>query len=414
MPAPVPHCLADVHCLPVAGLAALDPGTVADPGQLVSDAWLAPVTDLARSLLDSAPGEFATTSYTAAGHTTLLLATPADGHPAWYLRLPDGTPTDPRPATRPTAVLPLTGALDLALYRDRDDVQGDRPQYLRALNPGQLCLLHRGATVRFTGAEDGVQLIPTQLPLDDADPVPLTREAYRAAVEAARARLADPAPNAAATPGAWPSEIPDLRTAGLSQIHAQAGALHRLAAARDLLTYLAHTAVMDPERYEASRATLFLDRLVLSRVDECGFEIRLNTDFRPDGQRLPHSHAYPFAARVLAGGHLHTVHLPTDTGEGPFTSTDTLPAVTTTELPGSTYTLAPTLVHRSVMLPGTTTLMLRGPHAATDLIPPASHWPAPVDGDAPVHSRRLTDTEHRRLIAGLTAAGVIDHLPTFR
>ncbi|MFJ2868292.1 hypothetical protein [Kitasatospora sp. NPDC087314] len=85
----------------------------------------------------------------------------------------------------------------------------------------------------------------------------------------------------------------------------------------------------------------------------------------------------------------------------------------------SSYTLASTLVHQAIMLPTTTTLMLRGPytstaHAAADLVPPTTAWPAPVDGGVPVHSRPLTDDEHRSLHRSLAADGVIDHVPPSR
>ncbi|MFG2918568.1 hypothetical protein ACGF0D_37500 [Kitasatospora sp. NPDC048298] len=425
--------------LAVAGLADLDPDALTDrPEYLVTGAWLAPATELALHLLDRAdPGTLAAGSRTAPGHTLLLLAAPRDGHPAIHLRLPDGTTPDgttsagPWPADRTTALVPLVGTLDLALYRDRDDIDHDDPQYLRTLDPGQVCLLHAGATTRLTGSPDSAQLVASDASASTPVPgtAPLTPDEYRAAVADAHARLTGPRPSGAARAAAPRLEdIPDLRAAGLPRIHAESDVLHCLAADRALLSYLVTTTVLAPERYEASRTTLLLDRLVLSTADDLGYEIRLNTNPRPGNQLLPHDHAYPFAARVLTGGYLHTVYLRTDgridgrtadRADGPFTSGDLRPAVTTTELPGSSYTLAPTLVHRAVMLPGTTTLMLRGPyrsaaHAASDLIPPVSAWPPPVGGEAPTHSRRMTDAEHHALYRSLAAAGVIDPVPERR
>lgn len=448
--APSQSTPADTVLLAVAGLADLDPHTLTDrPEHLVTEAWLAPATELALHLLDRAdPGTLAAGSHTAPGHTLLLLAAPRDGHPAVHLRLPDGTtPAKPQPADRPTALLPLVGTLNLALSRDPDDVDRDDPQYLRALNPGQVCLLHAGATARLTGSPDSAQLIASHVsartPAPTAVPgtAPLTPDEYRAAVADARSRLTGPRPSGAVRTAAPRLEdIPDLRGAGLPRIHAESDVLHRLAADRGLLSYLVTTTVLAPERYEASRTTLLLDRLVLSTADDLGYEIRLNTNPRPGNQLLPHDHAYPFAARVLTGGYLHTVFLRTDgpvdgrtdarsggradsransRADGPFTSHDLRPAVTTTELPGSGCTLAPTLVHRAVMLPGTTTLMLRGPytataHAASDLIPPVSAWPPPVGREAPTQSRRMTDAEHHALYRSLAAAGVIDPVPERR
>ncbi|MEU4116749.1 hypothetical protein AB0F71_19925 [Kitasatospora sp. NPDC028055] len=120
---------------------------------------------------------------------------------------------------------------------------------------------------------------------------------------------------------------------------------------------------------------------------------------------------------VLTGGYLHTVSTRTDGRDsGPFTADQLRPAVTITELPGSSYTLGTALAHQALMRPDTTTLMLRGPytataHAATDRIPPSSSWPRPVDGARPVHSRPMTDAEHHALYESLAAAGVIEPLP---
>ncbi|MGW3183754.1 hypothetical protein ACWDD9_31235 [Kitasatospora sp. NPDC001119] len=410
--------LADLGNL--AGLADLDPNTLADrPERLVTDAWLAPATELALHLLNQAnPLALAAGSHTAPGHTMLLLAAPRDGHPAIHLRLPDGTAdAEPRPSDRAATVLPLVGVLDLALYRDRDDVDHDRPQYLRTLDAGQLCLLHTGATVRLTGCPDSAQLVASHVPADVPGTAPLNPGEYRAAADDARARLTRSRPTGAGrTAGPGLEDVPDLRAADLPRIHAQSGVLHRLAADRGRLSYLVTTTVLAPERYEASRTTPPLDRLVLSKADDLGYEIRLNANPRPGNQLLPHDHAYPFAARVLTGGCLHTVFLHTGgRADGPFSSRGLRPAVTTTELPGSAYTLAPTLAHRAVVLPGTTTLVLRGPytaaHPATDLIPLVAAWTVPVGGEAPVHSRRMTDAEHQALYRSLAATGVIDLLP---
>ncbi|MFD5437630.1 hypothetical protein ACFWJ4_36445 [Kitasatospora sp. NPDC127067] len=210
-----------------------------------------------------------------------------DGRPAWYLRLPDGTtPAEPRPADRPTTLLLLVGTLGLALYRDRDDIDHDRPQYLRSLAPGQTCLLHSGATTRLTGFPDSAQLITTHALVPGS--APLTPDAYRAAAVDARARLTEPRPaGAARTAETRLEDIPDLRAADLPRIHAQSGVLRRLAADRVRLSYLVTTTVLAPERYEASRNTLLLDRLVLSAADGLGYEIRLNTNPRPGNQLLP-------------------------------------------------------------------------------------------------------------------------------
>ncbi|MEU1287996.1 hypothetical protein [Kitasatospora sp. NPDC005856] len=410
MPIPLPPgAPADVIPLPAADLLTHPNGPLANPERLVGDTWLTPAIKRALLLLDQAdPRALAAGSHTGPGHTMLLLAPPRDGHPAWYLRLPDGTTAEPRPATRTTAVLPLAGPLNLALYRDQDD----SPQYLRTLHPGQLCLLHAGATTLLTAAPDTVQLVLTHLPDTAPDLRPLSPTDYRAAAATAHFRLTAPRRDDD-RPGLLLDDIPDLHTADLPRIHAQAGALHRLDADRTHLTYLATTTILSPDRYEASRTTLLADRLVLATAHDHGYEIRLNTRHHPANQRLPHNHAHPFTTRVLAGGYLHTVSLRTDDrADGPFTTRQLHPAVTTTELPGSTYTLAPTLVHQAAMLPDSTTLVLRGPstaaaHSATDLTPPISTRPAPAADEVPPYSRPMTDDEHHGLYRYLADTGVI-------
>ncbi|MFD0403816.1 hypothetical protein [Kitasatospora sp. NPDC127116] len=420
MPTPLPPSApAGVIPLPAADLLTHDPSSpLADPHRLVGDDWLTPTVDAVLRLLDQAdPRALAAGSHTGPGHTLLLLAAPRDGHPAWYLRLPDGTAAAPRPTGRTTAVLPLAGTLHLALYRDQDDIDRQSPQYLRTLHPGQLCLLHAGATTLLAGAPDSVQLVLTHLPPTDPDLLPLSAADYPAAATTARYRLTAPRRDDDRPGGALPEDIPDLRGADLPRLHAQAGALHRLAADRALLSYLTTTTVLAPERYEASRTTLLEDRLVLAAADDRGFEISLNTRHHPATQRVPHNHAHPHTVRVLAGGYLHTVSLRTDgRTDGPFTTRDLRRAVTTTELPGSSYTLAPTLVRQAAMLPRTSLLMLRGPHAAdahaaADLVPALFACRESADSETPPLSRPLTDDEHRTTYSCLAEDDVIDCLP---
>ncbi|MFD7454104.1 hypothetical protein [Kitasatospora sp. NPDC059827] len=403
---------------PAADLLTQDPGTIPVPERLITDGWLTPVTAQLLHLLDHAdPHALATASHTVPGHTQLLLAHAHQDQPALHLCLPDGTPTPLRAADHTVLLFPLAGILDLALSRHQDDADQRRPQYLRSLNPGQLCAIHSGATTELTAPAHSVQLVLTHHPLAAPDSRPLTPAEYQVAVKEARTRLSRPEPHDCRRPGTSLQDIPYLHHATLAQLHAQQDALHHLAVHKSTLSYLTTTAVLDYERFEASRTTLLLDRIVLALDTWRGFEIRLNTNPRPANQRLPHTHGYPFGARVLTGGYLHTVSSRTDGRDtGPFTADQLCPAVTTTELPGSSYTLGTALAHQALMRPDTTTLMLRGPytataHAATDLVPPVDSWPRPADGAPPVHSRPMTDAEHHALYQALAADGVIEPLP---
>ncbi|MFE3505324.1 hypothetical protein ACFXPX_36645 [Kitasatospora sp. NPDC059146] len=395
---------------PATELLTQDPAGIAVPERLITDGWLTPATGQLLHLLDhTAPHTpaLAAGSHTTPGHTLLLLADAAKGQPALYLRLPDGTPTPPRPADHTSVLLPLTGTLDLALFRHPGDVDQRRPQYLRTLNPGQLAVLHAGATVELTGPADGVQLVLTHHRLTAPDARPLDEADYEVAVKGARARLARRLDGLPHWPFTRPEDIPGLLGADLPKIHAQQDVLHYLAVNRTSLSYLVTTAVYDYQRYDASRTTPLLDRVVLCLRPEHGFELHLNTNHRPDHHLPPRHHAHPHGARVLTGGYLHTVHTRTDGwNTGPFTADQLRPAVTTTELPGSSYTLGTALAHRTLMRPDTTTLTLRGPrtstaHAADGLLPPDTERP-------------MTDREHHALYGDLAAAGVIDSQPPSR
>ncbi|MFJ5121888.1 hypothetical protein [Kitasatospora sp. NPDC088548] len=204
-------------------------------------------------------------------------------------------------------------------------------------------------------------------------------------------------------------------SAGLRDFgQAAAAVLDRLASDRRLLGRLVAEIEHDPERLEASRVTLLLNRLSLYRANERGFEIRVNMNPRHANQLVPHDHAYNFAVHVLAGGYVHVMRRRTDSWTGEFTSADLVPSVVTVERPGSTYTLGHPMVHQAVMLPGTVSLFLRGPrlktrsHAATDLLPGRDTWPAPAEsGAVPVHSRPASRDEYMAMRSQLVRQGLI-------
>ncbi|MFD5086636.1 hypothetical protein ACFWOG_28855 [Kitasatospora sp. NPDC058406] len=397
------------------------PAAVPDTADLLDATWQVDAAiDHVLKLLDPDPAGLADGSFTGPTGTTLMLAAPDRHTPGLYLRLPDGGTTPTTTAPVATVALPLAGTLHLAAYRHRVDAVRGRPQYLRTLDPGQLAVIHTGATTSLTGSADSAQLIVAHQPPAHRGSLPLTVADCRRAGEHARACLTTPPEQHDSylrTQGHWLGDIPALHPTDLDRFHHQsAPALTRLAADRPLMNRLVETLRFDPERFEASRTTPLTDRLVLHAAEQRGFEIRLNTSFRPDNQRVPHDHAHPLTTRVLTGGYVQHVYRRTDRGTGPFTSRDLAPAVTTTELPGSTYSLAPALVHQAVMLPGSTTLQLRGPRtrtatAASDLVLSPIHRPAPDDGEPLLHSRPLTDAEHETLREHLVGQGLLSGRP---
>jgi hypothetical protein len=204
------------------------------------------------------------------------------------------------------------------------------------------------------------------------------------------------------TAASWLSQVPSLDTVDLRGMQRiSRSLLERLAADRGLLTRLVREILTDPDRLADSRVTLLLNRLSLYQAPNCGFEIRLNMNPRPDNQLVPHDHCYAFATRILTGGYVHVVRRRTNGWEGPFTGADLQPAVVTIERPGSSYTIDHTMVHQAVMAPHTVTLFVRGPrrkkvsHAAEEFMPPMSSWPSPaILSDEPEESRAATLHEY--------------------
>jgi hypothetical protein len=100
------------------------------------------------------------------------------------------------------------------------------------------------------------------------------------------------------TASRWLDDVPALDGGDLRTFHRVANdVLHRLARDRPLLSRLVREIERDPHRLAASRVTLLVDRLLLYRANERGFEIRLDLNPRPANQELLHNHAYPFATR---------------------------------------------------------------------------------------------------------------------
>ncbi|MEU9014653.1 hypothetical protein AB0D12_33830 [Streptomyces sp. NPDC048479] len=358
-------------------------------------------------------------SFLSNGHAYLPVPRLATDEASVYVRIPLTPEAVPWPAARTAVVLTLAGSALLELHAEQQP--GENPQYVRHFPVESTFAIHPGALCLVQSETEAVQLVVT-----DGLPAPvgrvLTPEEYRLAVVNLRARLSrftDRQPSPPASGSSWLDDWPAMNSPDLQSTFAPATELlERLVADRGLLSRLVHGIEDDPERRAGSRVTLLLDRLCLYRAPEHGFEVRLNMNPRRVNQEVPHDHGYNFATRILTGGYVHVVRRRTDSGEGPFTGKDLLPAVVAVERPGSAYTLRHTAVHQAIMLPGTTTLFVRGPrlktrtHAAEELMPTPDTWPAAADGGpAQQHSRPASLDEYRSMRDQLAHMGLIDPAP---
>ncbi|MGW0778304.1 hypothetical protein ACWD01_32805 [Streptomyces sp. NPDC002835] len=386
----------------------------------------ADITGWSTSLATAVLGELglgnAGGSFLSDGHMYLLVPHPTVCDRTAYVRLPLVSESSPWRAPHAAVVLTLAGALGLEMTAPQRPELG--PQYVRRFEPESALAVHPGALCCLQSDTSAVQLVVT-----DGLPAPigraLTSEGYQFAVAAVRTRLSRfTAVNRSSRPASagWLDRWPSMDTPRLSGMFQRGTALlEHLADDKNLLTRLVTDIEHHSARLSGSRVTLLLDRLCLYRAPDGGFEIRLNMNPRRVNQEVPHDHGYNFATRILTGGYLHVVRRRTDSGTGPFTGDDLLPAIVAIERPGSAYALEHTAVHQALMLPGTTTLFVRGPrlkersYAAEELTPTPSTWPAAATpGAPPQHSRPASLDEYRAMRDQLACLGLIERSPSTR
>lgn len=193
--------------------------------------------------------------------------------------------------------------------------------------------------------------------------------------------------------------------------------LHALAGDRDLLTELVWGIPDDPWRSRRSEFHPLMNKLCLLEDQEAGYQLRLH-DFRVnDLDIVPHDHKYPFTAYVITGGYTHVWSRRTNgRDDGDFTSEDITPGVVSLEGPGACYTLQYSLIHQTVVQPGTVSLFLRGPkrmdrwHAAGDMRHLFKGYEAPNrDGTPHQGSVPLSYQGYADVRDSLVERGIIDN-----
>lgn len=165
--------------------------------------------------------------------------------------------------------------------------------------------------------------------------------------------------------------------------------LARLALNRELLSNKVIKIESNPVRLARSETHPLLHRLSLYEDPERRCQLRLHIFSGRDRDLVPHDHKYPFSVFVLAGGYLHVWNRRTGSAQaGEFTSADIAPGIVSVERPGSCYSFQNSLVHQTIVLPGTVSLFLRGPkrqarwHAAGDMLHLLNGYEAPSSGKA--------------------------------
>lgn len=139
-----------------------------------------------------------------------------------------------------------------------------------------------------------------------------------------------------------------------------------------LLSNLVHSLETDKERFARCEAHPLMYRLVLHEDHEREYQVRLHVVSKEARDIVPHDHKYTFSAYILAGGYLHVWNRRVAAPEGDFTSKDITPGVVAVERRGAAYTFRNSLVHQTIMTPGTVSIFIRGPKSQ-------SHWHAAKD-----------------------------------
>ncbi|MFD8609668.1 hypothetical protein [Streptomyces sp. NPDC059631] len=177
------------HLAPVAALLnqGSAPADVPDDPDILQGGWRPGAVHQALGLIKRADPQLAGRSFTAAGHTHLLLAQDTKHDCLLYLRLhAEGIP-EPQAATETTVTLTLAGTSYVECYRHQGDIDEDHPWLVRTFAEESIYACHPGTLRTIATGDDGCQLVLARTAL--APPVgatPLTAYSYREALGTAQ------------------------------------------------------------------------------------------------------------------------------------------------------------------------------------------------------------------------------------
>ncbi|CAM4360914.1 hypothetical protein NONI108955_22575 [Nocardia ninae] len=191
--------------------------------------------------------------------------------------------------------------------------------------------------------------------------------------------------------------------------------LGRLVSDRALFSETVFGIEADPARLARSESHPLLHRLSLYEDPQRRCQLRLHVFSGRERDLVPHDHKYPFSVYVVAGGYLHVWNRRVgESQSGEFLSTDISPGIVSVERPGSCYTFQNSLVHQTIVMPGTVSLFLRGPkrqdrwHAAGDMLHLLEGYEAPRSDRAEHQGAQpMTLEDLHRIRRGLVRSGII-------
>lgn len=178
---------------------------------------------------------------------------------------------------------------------------------------------------------------------------------------------------------------------------------------RKELRSLLESAAATPELVGLSERLDHLEKIVL-HDDPSGWRLRLHLFVLPCAD-WPHSHRWTFTSRILEGGYRHDFY-GSVVGVAPGDSPSLL--ASRDERRGDCYTLHCDMIHTALGVPGTVSLLVRGPKSrdrflVTDVATGAAWWRygAADEPDDIVSSKQMTAEHLSRCTEGLIERGAL-------
>lgn len=207
--------------------------------------------------------------------------------------------------------------------------------------------------------------------------------------------------------------VRDLDWSDLAAVHdASSQLLADLTGDPYLLGRLAARVPHDTQLVELCERYDVLDKLVL-HDDPAGFRIRLHV-FAPGYFDRPHSHRWPYTARILAGSYRHVLYQPPTSLDETVAVHALRPRQVRVEHPGATYTLHPDEIHAVTARPGTVSLIVRGPAVAdrflvTDRTTGSAWWQYGAAEETPAErdAKRMTAAQATDVVTRLASRGIL-------
>lgn len=137
--------------------------------------------------------------------------------------------------------------------------------------------------------------------------------------------------------------------------------LDKIARVPNVLTSQIEFLLQDKELASLCEHYDFLDKLVLYKDPLDRFRVRLHMFLETTHGERPHNHRWAYSSLILLGGYTHAIYIH-EADDLSVEETPVLRPVTVRdEKAGNIYTLDPRAFHTVTAIPGTVSLMIRGP-----------------------------------------------------